>query len=1457
MDIGEKLKLEGKGLLSFVEGELEKLRLKDEAIAAREERAAERQFAKDTAERSMQHEKDMAVLHLEEDRARVEQGNVSSREMNVSRSSLPKTPMLPRFKESEGSIDAYLVRFERYASNEGWNRDCYALYLSALLEGTALEVYHRLSDQEANDYDALKEALLRKYSLTVEDFRKKFYFSKQSVSETASQFFSRLEHFFLQWIALSKIDLNFDSLKELILGEQFLHSCPRDLALFIRERTPTNVSEMMKLTTVYTDSRAAAGMRQDKIMATPPMSKLPDRTSNPGNGQKTFPPRVSREPMRCFLCNEIGYKAQQCRKGRPPPHSTPNPRPKDRGPVYASACLTLPVGPVNDIKDLAGDTEAGDFVLACCSVSQDINLPVVKGFLDGSPVSVLRDTGCTGLLVRRNLVNPESLTGDYRVMIKVDTSREVVPVARCSLVSPVFTGTFEVLCVPHMVYDVIVGNIPGAYLELKYIIPPPANLSIRDVSSDTPEPPTATCAVQTRSQTVNEKGIRPLAIAKVDQLNVSAADFKIAQSEDKSLCKYVEQARQPREDHDKRHEYLLVDGLLCRTFTRNDEVLNQLVVPEVYRRYVLGLAHDTIMSGHLGVKKTSDRIMKNFFWPGISGDVKRYCQSCDICQRTVNAGSAKKVPLQLMPLIDVPFAKVAIDLIGPLSPATDRKHRWVLTLVDCATRYPEAVALTSTTTEAVADALIGIFSRVGVPKVILSDNGPQFVSGLMKEVARLMAVEWTNSSPYHPQANGLVERFNGTLKKMLIRLSSERPRDWDRYLEPLLFAYREVPQESTSFSPFELLHGRTIRGPMAILKEIWSGPESNEEAVEAYRYVFDLRNRIEDTCRIARENLESAQGRYKRNFDKKTKVRSLEVGDKVLLMLPTDHNKLMMRWKGPFSITCKVGINDYRIQIGTKERLFHVNMMKKYLEREVTAATVPAGDAIPFGEPKHTDLLPRHETTALAAILDPEDDPSLEVGPLLGGGVETIHDVQLCDSLPSTHTVALLSMLREYSDIFTENPGSTSLVEHVIKMNTDKPIRVKPYPFPFAKVSTIEHEVDKMLRLGVIEPLMSPYSSPLLLVKKADGSNRPVVDFRRLNKATVFDAEPMPNPELIFSRLAKDTYFSKLDCSKGYWQIAMRSEDKEKTAFSSPAGLFQFRRMPFGLVNAGASYCRMMRELLLGLDNVDSYVDDIIIHTQTWDQHIVTLRAVFDRLRNAGITVKPSKCCIGFHSVDFVGHHVGDGKIQTQNDKIEKVKNAPIPLTVTQVRSFLGLTGYYRKFINNYASIAAPLTDLTKKGNPTKVIWNEKSNRAFEELKEALCNAPILRLPNFDLTFILRTDASDSGIGAVLLQCHENVYFPVAYASNKLSSAQQKYAVIERECLAIIWALEKFTVYLYGKEFVIQTDHQPLTFLKTAHLSNPRLLRWALKLQPYLFRIEAIPGRDNVGADYLSRLNTM
>ena len=429
------------------------------------------------------------------------------------------------------------------------------------------------------------------------------------------------------------------------------------------------------------------------------------------------------------------------------------------------------------------------------------------------------------------------------------------------------------------------------------------------------------------------------------------------------------------------------------------------------------------------------------------------------------------------------------------------------------------------------------------------------------------------------------------------------------------------------------------------------------------------------------------------------------------------------------------------------------------------------------------------------------------------------------------------------------------MVEHEIKLTTSQPIRVKPYPIPFSQARVVEDEVRKMLASGVVEPSCSPYCAPLLLVRKSDGSNRPVVDFRLLNKATVFNAEPMPNPEAIFATLSGDKFFSKLDFTKGYWQIPMKEEDKEKTAFSSSLGLLQFKRMPFGLVNAGATYSRMMRKLLDGLDGVANYVDDVIIHSRTWDEHVATLSEVFARIREASLTVKPSKCWLGYSKVDFLGHRVGDGNILTQDDKVDKVMKADRPRTKTQVRSLLGLAGYYRKYIQNYSSVVTPLINLTKKGQPNQVIWTDETETAFKELKTRLCDRPILRLPDFDRDFILRTDASDTGLGAILLQTYDGTDFPVAYASKKLSPAQSSYATVEKECLAIVWGLQKFHCYLYGRLFTIQTDHAPLAFLKTAKLTNAKLMRWALKLQPFMFKVETIPGKSNVGADYLSRID--
>ena len=258
--------------------------------------------------------------------------------------------------------------------------------------------------------------------------------------------------------------------------------------------------------------------------------------------------------------------------------------------------------------------------------------------------------------------------------------------------------------------------------------------------------------------------------------------------------------------------------------------------------------------------------------------------------------------------------------------------------------------------------------------------------------------------------------------------------------------------------------------------------------------------------------------------------------------------------------------------------------------------------------------------------------------------------------------------------------------------------------------------------------------------------------------------------------------------------------------------------------------------------------------TAVWTEHVATLRELFNRIRKAVLTIRPSKCCLGYSSLEFVGHMVGSDRIAMEEDKLDRIQDAPAPETKKQVRSFLGLAGYYRKFLPNYAEVATPLTDLTKKGQPNKVTWEEPQQIAFQKLKDMLGSAPVLRMPDFDKPFIVQADASDTGIGAILLQEHPDGLFPILYASKKLLSHERNYSVIERECLALVFAVRKFQKYLYGKEFVLQTDHQPLAYIQRCKIDSARIMRWALYLQNYRFRIQSIKGTKNIGADCMSRL---
>jgi hypothetical protein len=335
--------------------------------------------------------------------------------------------------------------------------------------------------------------------------------------------------------------------------------------------------------------------------------------------------------------------------------------------------------------------------------------------------------------------------------------------------------------------------------------------------------------------------------------------------------------------------------------------------------------------------------------------------------------------------------------------------------------------------------------------------------------------------------------------------------------------------------------------------------------------------------------------------------------------------------------------------------------------------------------------------------------------------------------------------------------------------------------------------------------------------------------------------------------LSKAKYFAKIDLTKGYWQIPVEPTDKHKTAFQTPLGLYQWTKMPFGLQNAPATFARMMRQLNLYENDAVSFFDDILIGVENVERLNLRLREVLSKLRSFGLTVRPSKMYVGFTELDFLGHVVCSGFLKPQSDKIRKILSIPVPKSKKQVRSLLGLIGYYRRYIPNFASITAPLTDLTRCPEKRVIKWNQECQQALERIQAMLSSEPILLLPDISEPFTVRTDASSYGLGAVLLQEKSGILHPVMYSSKKLLDCQRRYSTIERECLAIVWALTKFSRYLVGRAFTLQTDHRPLTFLQSSKTKNNRLLRWALMLQEYKFVVQPISGQCNTIADLLSR----
>ena len=453
----------------------------------------------------------------------------------------------------------------------------------------------------------------------------------------------------------------------------------------------------------------------------------------------------------------------------------------------------------------------------------------------------------------------------------------------------------------------------------------------------------------------------------------------------------------------------------------------------------------------------------------------------------------------------------------------------------------------------------------------------------------------------------------------------------------------------------------------------------------------------------------------------------------------------------------------------------------------------------------------------------------------------------------------LKTLLSQHADVFEMNSselGHSNVIQHVINTGDSPAIKQHPYRTPIVQRDKIAQLIKEMEQHGIVKPSCSPWASPVVLVPKKDGSTRFCVDYRRLNAVTKKDVYPLPRIDDILDTLGQAKYFTTLDLSAGYWQVELDPESQAKTAFTSHCGLYEFTRMPFGLCNAPATFQRLMQVVLSGLewDCCFVYIDDILVASPSFEEHMRHLQLVFERLRQAGLRLKPKKCHFLRKHVPYLGFVISKHGIQVDPLKTDMVKHFPTPTDPTSVRSFLGLASYYRRFVPRFAAVAAPLHRLTKKDE--KFEWSEECETAFCRLKSLLTEAPVLVYPRFGEgeQFLLETDASGIGLGAVLSQKQsDGKYHPVAYASRSLQPNEKNYPISELETLAIVWAVKYFRAYLLGHPCTVLTDHAACVSLLNTPRPSAKLARWAMAIQEMDLLIKHRSGKSNAGADALSR----
>ena len=1405
----------------------------------------------------------------------------------------PRAPRvcLPEWSDSTRP-DVYFNTIEKLFQASGLEERFWVNEIIHKLPERAHKIYAGLAGDDANNYEVLKKAVLDEYKVSPVVNRKNFFQWSKRPTQTYKQFMKSLRDELTAWVGTS----NFAEVDwpEVLLKYRLDQQLNDEISLFLLDKNVTSCDEAADLADAYILNRKIVSKvgnghsngTKARYADKPPTSRsglshnVNTRTVPPDSTQRAPPLSSSVAPTKyCTYCQRRGHWRADCFID--PSSSKYRGRRANETRMYGSTNGGSTNGGSAGPQTTAFASELRDNV-----VSSDIINPLFTKYTGNAlvkshhpslrfPVTYLRDTGSAVSILVSSAIPPHQLeyTGESTTIRGINMSVSTYPVAKLHVTCDIYTGPLDVLVAPHRAVsgiDLLLGNNISPQGEEMSVY---CGVVTRSKSKKTAEVIDTSTLYENAEQNItpsddvtNESSVNLTDDSenrKTEQscseftlpAEISAEQFLCEQKNDATLIPLWEMADAciPEDSgyYIKREPEVLMrhDRPEGRDRGKAWKTREQIVVPVKFREGVLKLSHEHPTAAHQGFKKTLARLTQKFFWPGVRRDVKLHCRACGPCQRLGRGEKSQVAPLKTLPVINRPFEFISADFVGPLK-RTPTGNRYILNVIDHATKYIESYPIPCANTEYTVKAFTDLFSRHGVPNKLLTDRGSTFTGEGFESFLNDMGVQHLCSSPYRPQTNGAVERANGVLKDMLKLVMAEDRQPWDQLLPWILFAYRSAVHSTTGFSPFYLMYGREPPGPLDSVYNRWTEAKA-EDALPVNQYVQELCLRTHSALEEAYQNSEIKATERKSYYDAKRKVKAVSYnpGQSVLVHLPLIGKEMRGAWQGPYLVQNKVGSHTYIIHMPDKRikhRTFHVNAIKPWTPRVANVMLAVQPEVLSPTVDEQVRAL--SNPTPLELASDPCDYIATECEPTGSWPDISQHSAEAQEQLTRLFT--------KYSCLFDGKIGCCKGVEHDIDVENHTPIKQHFYRTSPDKLAIMRSEIDAMLRMGVIKPSKSEWASPMILVKKPNNEWRPCVDYRKVNAVSRGDSYPLPRLEDLIDKVGKASHVTTLDVAKGYWQIPLTERAKNIAAFTTPFGHFEPETMPFGLKAASSTFQRVMNNALAGLESFSgAFQDDIAIQSMSWDAHLEHLERVFMRLADLGITLNAKKCKVALPSVTYLGHQAGSGEIRPIRAKVESILNITPPATKKQLRSFLGVIGFYRRFIPRYAEISAPLTDLLKGGvvGRLEAAWHPACDAAFVELKNCLARHPVLKAPDFDMPFEMYCDASEHGIAAVLTQKEDDTHKPISYYSRKLLPREKNYSIVEKELLSIVAGLHAFRAYVGHGPLLVHSDHYPLAWLRNSRTSNQRILRWALFLSEYELTIQHIKGTDNIMADLLSR----